>query len=123
MKHEILTGRIIEVCFDVINELGEGFLESVYEKAILMALSQKEIVAQNQVPLQVKFRGEIVGNFFADLIVEDEVVVELKTVEKLHPSHQAQLINYLKATGKEAGLLVNFGKARLEIKRCHNSPS
>ena len=119
MLYEELTGRILEACFDVIKELGAGFLESVYERALLIALRQKGINARAQVPLSVRFRGEVVGEFFADLLVEEKVIVELKAVRALVPEHQAQLINYLKATGIEVGLLVNFGNPRLEYRRLH----
>lgn len=119
MLHEQLTSRIIESCFEVMNELGEGFLESVYENALSLVLREKGFKVENQAPLPVLFRGHEVGRFFADLVVEDEVIVELKAVDALHSTHQAQLINYLKATSLKTGLLVNFGKMRIEIKRCH----
>ena len=115
-----MTAKILEACFEVINELGAGFLESVYERALLIALHQKGIDAKAQVPLSVWFRGEIVGEFFADILVEDKVLMELEAVKALAPEHQAQLINYLNATGVEVGLLVNFGRPRLEYKRLHN---
>jgi GxxExxY protein len=120
LLYEDLTARILEACFDVINELGAGFLESVYEKALLVALRQKGIEAKAQVPLCVKFRGELVGEFFADILVEDKVILELKAVKALASEHQAQLINYLNATGIEVGLLVNFGNPKLEYRRLHN---
>ena len=117
--HKELTEKIIEACFEIMTELGSGFLESVYEKSLLIALSQKGIAARPQVPLHVTFRGEVVGEFFADILVEDTIIVELKTVKNLLPEHQAQVINYLKATGMDVGLLVNFGTPRLEVKRLH----
>jgi GxxExxY protein len=119
MRHESVTGQILEACFEVINELGAGFLESVYARALLMALEQKGLKVRAQVPLSVVFRGKSVGDFFADLLVEDRVIVEIKAVKALAPEHQAQLIHYLKATGVEVGLLVNFGNPKLEFKRCH----
>lgn len=119
MLYEQLTGKILEACFEVIKELGAGFVESVYEKALLVALRQKGINARQQVPLSVKFRGVIVGEFHADILVEDKVIIELKAVRALAPEHQAQLINYLKATGIEIGLLVNFGNPKLEYRRLH----
>jgi len=103
----------------VSNELGAGFLESVYQNALMLALRQKGLEVQAQVPLTVGFRGEEVGHFFADILVEDKVIVELKAVSTLVPEHQAQVINYLKASNLEVGLLVNFGKPRIEIKRLH----
>ena len=119
MLFEELTQQVIAACFEVINELGFGFLESVYEKALLVVLRQKGISAAAQVPLKVLFRGEIVGEFFADILVENKLVIELKAVRTLLPEHQAQVINYLKATGIEVGLLVNFGSPKLEVRRLH----
>lgn len=117
MLHENLTAGILKACFDVAAELGAGFLESVYHNALLVALQQAGLNAKAEVPLQVKFRNVVVGDFYADLLVEDKVVVELKAVKDLAPEHQAQVINYLKATGIEVGLLVNFGNPRLQYKR------
>ncbi len=113
-----LTGQIIGACFEVANELGHGFLEGVYESALVVALRDRGVRAERQVPLKVHFRGVIVGEFFADMVVEGQILVELKSVDCLVPEHQAQLINYLTATGYDIGLLVNFGKPKLEYKRC-----
>ena len=115
-----LTETIISACFEVINELGAGFLESVYGKALLIVLKERGLRAESQVALKVYFRGQIVGDFFADIVVEDKVILELKAVKALAPEHSAQILNYLKATGKEVGLLVNFGNPRLEIRRFDN---
>jgi len=120
LLYDQLTGKILEACFEVINELGAGFLESVYQRALLIALRQKGIETQAEVPLPVMFRGESVGDFVADIVVEGKVVVELKAVRALAPEHQAQVINYLKASGIEVGLLVNFGSPKLEYRRLHN---
>jgi GxxExxY protein len=117
MLHEELTEKIIAACFDVSNELGAGFLESVYERALLIALIKQGVAAQSQRPLKVLFRNQVVGDFFADIVVEDRIIVELKAVKSLAPEHQAQIINYLKATGIEIGLLVNFGNPKLEYRR------
>ena len=119
MLHEALTEKILKACFEVSNELGAGFLESVYVKALLIALVDMGLKAQSQVPLNVGFRGISVGDFFADILVEDRVMLELKAVKKLAPEHMAQLINYLKATEIEVGLLINFGNPKLEYKRFH----
>ena len=119
LLHKEITERIIEACYEVANELGAGFLESVYEKALLVALREKGIDAASQVPMAVSFRGQNVGEFFADIIVESKVVVEVKAVKRLLPEHSAQVINYLKATGMEVGLLVNFGGPKVEIRRLH----
>ena len=120
MLHEELTGKILEASFEVIRELGAGFLEGVYQNALLLALREKRIKAEARVPLFVRFRGEVVGEYSADLFVESKVIVELKAVKMLMPEHQAQLINYLKATGIEVGLLINFGRPKLEYRRLHN---
>ena len=117
MAHQEITQAIIGCAFEVINELGAGFLESVYEKALLIALRQKRFAVTAQHPIKVIFRGQCVGEFFADLFVEDKVIVELKAVKAIAPEHQAQIINYLNATGIEVGLLINFGNPKLEFKR------
>jgi GxxExxY protein len=119
LLYQDLTSKILEACFEVINELGSGFLESVYQKALLFALKQKGLKVMPQMPISVMFRGENVGQFFADFLIEDKVIVELKAVSALLPEHQAQVINYLKATGVEVGLLVNFGRPKLEYRRLH----
>ena len=117
LKHEQITKSVIGCAFEVINELGAGFLESVYEKALLLALRQKGLSAISQHPVRVMFRGQCVGDFYADIFVEEKVIVELKAVKAITPEHQAQVINYLNATGVEVGLLINFGNPRLEYKR------
>ncbi len=119
MLFDELTGKILEVSFEVSRELGAGFLESVYEKALMLALKQKGLNAVRQVPLRVKFRGVIVGEFYADILVEGRVIIELKAVSRILPEHKAQVINYLVATEIEVGLLINFGNARLEYNRLH----
>jgi len=119
MVLEELTGKILEASFEVANELGHGFLESVYVRALIVALRQKGLAVESEVPLEVIFRGQSVGSFCADMVVERQVLVELKAVRALAPEHQAQVINYLKATGIEVGLLINFGTPRIEFKRLH----
>jgi GxxExxY protein len=114
-----LSEKVLAACFEVMNELGAGFLESVYEKALLIVLRDKGIAAKSQVPLSVMFRGEKVGEYFADILVEDKIIIELKAARAIAPEHQAQLINYLKATGIEVGLLINFGPTKLEYRRFH----
>jgi len=120
LEHADITEKILSSCFNVIHELGAGFIESVYQKSLLIALREEGLEVREQVPLAVYFRGQCVGEFFADIIVEDKVIVELKAIKSLLPEHQAQLINYLKATGMTVGLLVNFGNAKLEYKRLFN---
>ena len=112
-----LTEKIIGACFEVSNELGAGFLESVYEKALLIALRQRGLKAAAQVPVKVLFREQPVGEYFSDVIVENTVIIELKSVGVLKTEHEAQLINYLKASKIRIGLLVNFGNPKLEWKR------
>ena len=120
MLREELTGKILEASFEVIRELRAGFLEGVCRNALLVALRQKGIKAEQQIPLLVRLRGEVVGEYFADLLVEGKVIVELKAVKALAPEHQAKVINYLKATGIEVGLLINFGNPTLEYGRLLN---
>ena len=121
MRYEELTRAILGCSFEVINELGSGFLESVYEKALAIALKEKGFSVKIQYPIEVMFRGQCVGEFFADLFVEEKVIVELKAVKALSVEHPAQVINYLKATGVEVGLLINFGKQKLEYRRLTRS--
>jgi GxxExxY protein len=117
LQHEVITKKIIGCAFEVINELGSGFLESVYEKALLIALTDAGLPAQSQQAIHVIFRNKNVGNFYTDLLVENKVLVELKTVKSIIPQHEAQIINYLNATGINVGLLINFGSPKLEFKR------
>lgn len=117
MLHRGLTHSIIGCAFEVVNELGSGFLESVYEKAMMVALSDAGISVETQKPIQVSFRGKLVGDYFADIIVEKKVIVELKAVNELAAEHEAQVINYLNASGIEVGLLINFGNPKLDFKR------
>ncbi len=116
MLHHELTEKIIGVFYDVYNELGHGFLESIYETAMTIALREKGLRVEQQVEIPVWFRGQQIGIFFADLLLEDVVIVELKAVRSIDPSHEAQLLHYLRATEIELGLLLNFG-VKPEIKR------
>ena len=122
LLHGGLTRKIIGCALEVINELGSGFLESVYEKALTVALSDAGVSHEMQKPIAVRFRGRPVGDFIADILVEDKVIVELKAVKALTREHKAQIINYLNATGIEVGLIINFGKPRLEFKRFTRTP-
>jgi GxxExxY protein len=117
LRHEELTGRIIGVCLEVFNELGHGFSESIYHKALLIALMQAGLKAESEVRYKVFFRGHDVGEFVADIVVEDLIIIEVKALATLIKEHQAQVINYLKGTGKEVGLLVNFGSPKSQFKR------
>ena len=111
-----LTERVIGIFYAIYNELGHGFLESVYENAFVLALRETDIVAVQQAPLRVRFRGHIVGEFRADLLMENRLIVEIKAVSLWAPAHEVQLVNYLKATGIRVGLLMNFG-LRPQFKR------
>ena len=112
-----LTYRIIGAAQKVHGALGRGFVEKVYENALLLELRQVGMEVEPQAVLQVRYGETIVGAFSADLVVEGHVVVELKAASALEPAHRAQCINYLKASGKPVGLLLNFGAARLEVRR------
>jgi GxxExxY protein len=114
-----LTRRIIGCAFKVTNGLGYGFGEAVYQNALMLELREAGLKARQQVPLNVSYRGTVVGQYFADIIVEGTVIVKLKSVDCLLTEHQAQLINYLTAIGSDIGLLINFGKPKLEFKRCY----
>ena len=117
MEYEELTKRIIGCAFRVYNGLGFGFLESVYEKCLMIELRKAGLKAEAQVPIQVRYEEEVVGEFVADILVENTIIVELKSVRQIAWVHEAQLVNYLAATGKPVGLLLNFGEHRVEVKR------
>jgi GxxExxY protein len=116
MLHRKLTGRIIKAFYEVYNELGTEFLESIYENAFYLVLGENGMTVEKQMPITVYFRGKIVGNYKADLVVEDKVLIELKAIRTILPEHEAQIINYLKATKLDIGLLMNFGN-KPEFKR------
>ena len=110
MKHEGLTKRIIGCFFKVYNTLGCGFLESVYENALKIEFRKAGISFENQVPVRVFYEGEVVGKYVADFLIEGLVIVEVKALSEFSGREEAQLLNYLRATGKGVGLLLNFGK-------------
>jgi GxxExxY protein len=112
-----LTEKVIGEAMYVHRTLGPGFLESVYQNALVLRLHRQEINVQVQHPLSVLFDGAIVGEFFADILVEGGLILELKSVAALTRAHESQLVNYLTATGIEVGLLLNFGAKSLEVKR------
>jgi len=116
VKHEELTGQIITSAYTVHNALGFGFLENVYQNALIIELDKAGLKAEKEKPVKVLYEGKIVGDYIADIIVENKVIVELKSVKDLHPAHEVQLVNYLKATGIEVGLLINFGDS-IKVKR------
>ena len=109
MLNQGLTEKIIGCAFTVHNTLGSGFLEKVYEQALILELKASGLSVRSQEPLSVKYRDQIIGEFFADLIVEDQVICELKAVDVLKKAHEVQLVNYLVATGIDVGVLINFG--------------
>jgi GxxExxY protein len=114
--HSEITEKVLGIFFDVYNELGCGFLECVYQQALRIALLQTGLKVAIEVPVPVYFRGEIVGNFRADLVVNDCVLLELKAISAFDPAHEGQLLHYLRATNLEVGLLLNFGP-RAQFKR------
>ena len=115
--HHELTGRIIRACLDVHNELGCGFLEKVYQEALAIVLTEQGISFEREKHLPIIFHGTTLQcDYIADFVVEDKVILELKAISDLDSLFEAQVINYLKATGIQEGLLVNFGKQDLQIK-------
>ena len=115
--HEELTGRILKCAFRVQNTLGAGFLEKVYENAMMVALKADGLEATQQLPLRVHFEGVLVGQYIADIIVERAVLLEIKATEETPGIYQAQVLNYLKATSLPVGLLLNFGRPKLYYRR------
>jgi GxxExxY protein len=116
MKFEETTEKIIQAFYKVYNTLGYGFLEKVYERAMLIELAKLNLKCENQIPINVFYEGKVIGEFFADILVEDKIIVELKAISKLTKQDESQLLHYLNATDKEIGLLLNFGP-KAEIKR------
>jgi len=117
MEYRELTETIIGCAYQVYNKIGFGFLESVYEKCMLIELKEAGLNANSQKPIKVFYRNEIVGDFMADIIVNDTIILELKSVRRVIRAHEVQLVNYLVATGKPLGLLLNFGERKVEVKR------
>ena len=115
--HKDLSYKVVGIAMDVFNGLGSGFLEKVYENAMMTLFRKEGINAQQQAPVKVHFHGEVVGDYFADILVDDRIILELKTVEKIIDVHRAQALNYLKATGKRLAISLNFGKEKLEYER------
>ncbi len=121
MKHRDVTEAIIGCFYNVYNELGYGFLESVYEKAMMIELASLGIQVVNQYPISVAYHGKVVGEYKADLLVENKVIVEIKAASDLHDRFEAQLLNYLKATKIEVGLLINFGPKAKFYRRAYDN--
>lgn len=112
-----LSFNVMAAVYEVHNTLGFGFLEKVYERALCKELCDRKIPVETQKEIKVYYKGDEVGTYFADLVVNDEILLELKVVESLNNFHKAQMLHYLKATGFKLGLLINFGKERVEYKR------
>ncbi len=117
MEYEKVTETIIGCAYRVYNKMGFGFLESVYEKCLLIELRKADLDTETQQPITVYYEGEVVGEFIADIMVNDAVIIELKSVRRIIKAHEIQLVNYLVATGKPVGLVLNFGERKVEIKR------
>jgi len=117
MDHKELTEKIIGCAYRVYNKMGYGFLESVYEKCLMIELEKAGFQAESQKPITVEYEGEVVGEFVADVVVEGSVILELKSVKRIVRAHEIQLVNYLAATGTEVGLILNFAEEKVEVKR------
>ena len=121
-ERDAISERIIGCAFTVANTLGSEFLEKVYENALVLELRAAGLAVEQQQGITVTYKGTLVGEYFVDLLVEDGVLIELKTVRALDRAHRAQCINYLRATGKTRCLLINFGTPRVEIQRVVQDP-
>jgi len=119
LLHADITDKIISCAYDVHNQLGFGFSEKVYENAMMIKLAQKGLAAAQQTPVNVFFEQQLVGEYFPDINVANKVIVELKAISMLQKAHEAQLVNYLKATGIKVGLLVNFGEKLKIVRRVY----
>ena len=117
MEIESLIKTIIQCAYNVRMHLAAGFLEAVYQKALVIELKEKGIDAETEAPINVYYKNIVVAEFRADIIVEKKIIIELKAVQNLIPIHETQLVNYLTATNTDHGLLINFGGERIEIKR------
>jgi len=115
--HKELAYEIMGAAFEVHNTLGAGSFGKVYENALMIALRKRGMKCQQQAPIQVTYEGEVVGEYFADILVNDSVILELKTVDAIADIHRAQAINYLKATGLRLAIIINFAKPKLEYER------
>ena len=117
MQYEAITEKVIGCAYQVYNQMGFGFLESVYENCMAIELRQVGLNVHQQQSINVQYHGEVVGEFFADLVVEDVIIVELKSVRRIVKAHEVQLVNYLVATGKDVGLILNFAEKEVGVKR------
>ncbi len=117
MEIEDLIKQVIQCAYNVRIHLAAGFLENVYRNALMIELREMGIRAETEIPINVYYKNEIVGEYRADIIVERKIIIELKAIQRLLPVHEAQLVNYLTSTNTDHGLLINFGGERVEIKR------
>jgi len=117
MEYKELTETIIGCAYRVYNKMGFGFLESVYQKCLIIELKKAGLDTESEKPISVYYDNEIVGEFIADIIVNDTIILELKSVRRIIKAHEVQLVNYLVATGKPVGLILNFGERKVEVKR------
>ena len=116
LKHHHITEKIIGAAYKVHNTLGSGFLEKVYQNSLAIELKSLDFIVDVEKPIKVYYNGEVVGNYIADITVDDKVILEIKAIKELADIHEVQLVNYLKATGIEVGLLINFGTS-VQVKR------
>jgi len=122
MECEELTHKTIGCAYKVFNQLGFGFLESIYKNAMIIELGKSDLKVEAEKPLKVYYDGQVVGDFYVDLFIEGTVIVELKSVQRLAKEHEVQLVNYLNGLNKEIGLLINFGPSGVEVKRKYRRP-
>ena len=115
--HSDITAKILKAFYNVYNTLGHGFLEKVYEKAMMIELKDLDLYCKAQSRIDVFYKDSHVGEYYADIIVEEKVIIELKAAENINPAHEAQLVNYLRGTNIEVGLLLNFGEKPMHVRR------
>ena len=116
-----LSEKVIGLAIEVHKNLGNGFLEKVYENALMLEFRRNHILAQNQYPIAIYYKGEVIGEYFADILVEDQIILELKVAKAIEPIHEAQLLHYLRSTNLKIGYILNFGCfERLQFKRLVN---
>ena len=120
MEHSDLTETILDSCFNVMNDLGVGFFEAVYKNSLVVSLRKKNLFVETEKEYEIFYQNQRVGFYRADIVVDDSVIIEVKCCKELAPEHSAQLINYLKASGKRVGLLINFGKRKIQYKRLYH---
>lgn len=115
--HKELSYKVVGLAMEVYNKLGFGFLEKVYENALMVLFDKNEIHAQQQVPLRVYFEGKVVGDYYADILVDSKIILELKSVDGIADAHRAQVLNYLRATRLRLAIILNFAEKSLEYER------